>query len=83
MNDTAERVKKIIVEYLGGQPENVPDEAAFDEDLEVDSLAMMELIVAFEEEFAIEIGDASLDKIVTVGDAIDAINSLRSSTSAS
>ena len=83
MNDTAERVKKIIVQFLGVQPEVVTDDASFDEDFEVDSLAMMELIVAFEEEFGIDIGDASLDKIVTVGDAIDAINSLRRSTSAS
>ena len=65
-----ERVKEIIVEQLGVEPERVTMEASFREDLEADSLDLVELIMAFEEEFGGEISDEEAQKITTVGDAV-------------
>ena len=65
-----ERVKKIIVEQLGVNAEEVASESAFVEDLGADSLDTVELVMAFEEEFDIEIPDEDAEKIATVGDAI-------------
>ncbi len=70
-----ERVKQIIVDQLGVDPDQVVLEARFREDLEADSLDLVELIMAFEEEFTIDIPDAAAEKIQTVGDAIDYISS--------
>lgn len=70
MSDVAERVKKIIVEHLGVEESKVVEEAGFIEHLGADSLDTVELVMAFEEEFSIEIPDEAAEKILTVGDAI-------------
>ena len=70
MSDVAERVKKIVVEHLGVEPEKVQDNANFIDDLGADSLDTVELVMAFEEEFNVEIPDDAAETIVTVGDAI-------------
>jgi len=70
MSDSLERVKVIIVDLLGVDPEQVTVEARFREDLEADSLDLVELIMALEEEFGGEISDEQAQKITTVGDAI-------------
>jgi acyl carrier protein len=70
MSDVAERVKKIVVEHLGVEPEKVQDNANFIDDLGADSLDTVELVMAFEEEFNVEIPDDAAETIVTVGDAV-------------
>ena len=75
-NDSIEeRVKKIIIEQLGVKPEQVTNEASFVEDLGADSLDTVELVMALEEEFECEIPDEEAEKITTVQQAIDYINS--------
>ncbi|ABN74901.1 MULTISPECIES: acyl carrier protein [Actinobacillus] len=66
-----ERVKKIIVDQLGVKAEDVKPEASFIEDLGADSLDTVELVMALEEEFDIEIPDEEAEKITTVQSAID------------
>jgi acyl carrier protein len=68
-----EKVKKIIVEQLGVEEDDIAMEANFIDDLGADSLDIVELIMALEEEFDIEIPDSEAEKIVTVGDAVDYI----------
>jgi len=68
-----ERVKKIIAEQLGVEQDEVTAEASFIEDLGADSLDTVELIMAFEEEFGIEIPEEDAEKIATVQNAIDYI----------
>lgn len=75
MNDTEERVRAIIVDLLGVDEELVVVNARFREDLEADSLDLVELIMAFEEEFEGEISDEEAQKITTVGEAVNYINS--------
>ncbi|CAM5214120.1 MULTISPECIES: acyl carrier protein [Bosea] len=75
MSDVAERVKKIVVEHLGVEPEKVVDGANFIEDLGADSLDTVELVMAFEEEFGVEIPDDAAETIVTVGDAVKFLSS--------
>ncbi len=70
MSDIAERVKKIVVEHLGVDEGKVKDSASFIDDLGADSLDTVELVMAFEEEFSVEIPDDAAEKIQTVGDAI-------------
>ena len=70
MSDIAERVKKIVVEHLGVDEGKVSEEASFIDDLGADSLDTVELVMAFEEEFNVEIPDDAAEKIQTVGDAI-------------
>lgn len=70
MSDTAERVKKIVVEQLGVEAEKVVPTASFIDDLGADSLDTVELVMAFEEEFGVEIPDDAAETILTVGDAI-------------
>ena len=70
-----ERVKKIIVEQLGVDKKEISLDASFIEDLGADSLDTVELVMAFEEEFGIEIPDEDAEKIVTVKDAIDYLSS--------
>jgi acyl carrier protein len=70
MSDVAEKVKAIVVEHLGVEAEKVTDTASFIDDLGADSLDNVELVMAFEEEFGVEIPDDAAEKIVTVKDAI-------------
>ena len=67
---TYERVKALVIKLLGVAPEKVVMEARFREDLEADSLDLVELIMAFEEEFGGEISDEDAQKITTVGEAV-------------
>jgi acyl carrier protein len=64
-----EKFKQIIVEQLGVEPEQVTPEASFVDDLNADSLDLVELIMAFEEEYGMEIPDEDAEKITTVGQA--------------
>ncbi len=73
MSDIAERVKKITVEHLDVEAAKVVPEASFIDDLGADSLDIVELVMAFEEEFDIEIPDDAAETIQTVGDAISFI----------
>jgi acyl carrier protein len=68
-----ERVKKIVVQHLGVSEGEVTEKASFVNDLGADSLDTVELVMAFEEEFGIEIPDEAAEKILTVGDAINFI----------
>ena len=70
MSDTADRVKKIVVEHLGVDAEKVTEDARFIDDLGADSLDIVELVMAFEEEFGVEIPDDAAEDIATVKDAI-------------
>ncbi len=74
MSDTETRVRAIVVELLGVDEEQVTTEARFREDLEADSLDLVELIMAFEEEFNGEISDEEAQKITTVGEVVLYIN---------
>ena len=69
----AEKVKSIIVEQLGVDADEVTPAASFTDDLGADSLDIVELVMAFEEEFDLEIPDEDAEKIATVGDAISYI----------
>ena len=74
MSDTTEtRVKEIIVEELGVEADKVTSEASFVDDLGADSLDTVELVMAFEEEFGIDIPDEDAEQMRTVGDAISYI----------
>ena len=73
MSDTSDRVKKIVVEHLGVEGDKVTEDASFIDDLGADSLDIVELVMAFEEEFGVEIPDDAAEKITTVKDAIDYI----------
>jgi acyl carrier protein len=70
MSDVAERVKKIVVDHLGVEADKVVESSNFMEDLGADSLDTVELVMAFEEEFGVEIPDDAAETILTVGDAI-------------
>jgi acyl carrier protein len=70
MSDVATRVKKIVVEHLGVEESKVTEAASFIDDLGADSLDTVELVMAFEEEFKVEIPDDAAEKIQTVGDAV-------------
>jgi acyl carrier protein len=70
MADTFDDVKEIIVELLGVEEEKVASDAKFREDLEADSLDLVELIMAFEEKFGGEISDEDAQSITTVGEAV-------------
>jgi len=70
MSDIADRVKKIVVEHLGVEEDKVSENASFIDDLGADSLDTVELVMAFEEEFGIEIPDDAAETIQTFGDAV-------------
>lgn len=74
MTDTFDRVKGIIVDLLAIDEDRVTKDARFREDLEADSLDLVELIMEFEDEFGGEISDEDAQKITTVGDAVQYIN---------
>ena len=69
-DNTESKVKEIIINELGVEPEKVTLEASFVEDLGADSLDTVELVMAFEEEFGIEIPDEDAEQLQTVGDAV-------------
>ncbi|MFL5140515.1 MAG: acyl carrier protein [Microvirga sp.] len=70
MSDISERVKKIVVEHLGVDEAKVTEQASFVDDLGADSLDTVELVMAFEKEFDIDIPDEEAEKLRTVGDAM-------------
>lgn len=74
MSDIESRVRNIVVELLGVEEDQVVASSRFREDLEADSLDLVELIMAFEEEFNGEISDEQAQTITTVGEAIAYIN---------
>ena len=71
MSDVADRVKKIVIEHLGIDEDKVVESASFIDDLGADSLDTVELVMAFEEEFGIEIPDDAAESILTVKNAVD------------
>ena len=75
MSEIAEKVKKIVVEQLGVSEDQVTPEAKFIEDLGADSLDQVELVMALEEEFGSDIPDEDAEKLTTVGDAINYVES--------
>jgi len=75
MSDIEERTRKIVVEHLGVEEEKVTENASFIDDLGADSLDTVELVMAFEEEFGIEIPDDAAETIQTFGDAVKYIKS--------
>ena len=70
MSDVVDRVKKIVVEHLSVEEGSISDSSSFIDDLGADSLDTVELVMAFEEEFGIEIPDDAAETIQTVGDAV-------------
>ena len=74
MSDTLEAVKEIILDLLGADPAKVTPDARFREDLEADSLDLVELIMAFEDKFGGEISDEDAQSITTVGEAVKYID---------
>ena len=70
MSDIADRVKKIVVEHLGVEEDKVVEGAGFIDDLGADSLDTVELVMAFEEEFGVDIPDDAAENIQTVGDDV-------------
>ncbi|MBW4435782.1 MAG: acyl carrier protein [Pleurocapsa minor GSE-CHR-MK-17-07R] len=74
MASTEERIRTLVVDLLGVDAERVTPDARFREDLEADSLDLVELIMAFEEEFGGEISDEDAQKITTVGEAVSYID---------
>jgi acyl carrier protein len=77
--DVAQKVKQIVVEQLGVDESQVDDNASFVDDLGADSLDIVELVMAFEEAFEIEIPDEDAEKIITVKDSIEYIQNRVSS----
>ena len=80
MSETADRVRKIVVEHLGVEADKVTEDASFIDDLGADSLDTVELVMAFEEEFGCEIPDDAAEKIMTIKDAIKFIESIKSNS---
>ena len=74
MSEVADKVKRIVIEHLGVDSDKVTDTSSFIDDLGADSLDTVELVMAFEEEFSIEIPDEAAEQIQTVKDAIDFIS---------
>ena len=78
MSEIAEKIKKIVVEHLGVEEAKVTENATFIDDLGADSLDTVELVMAFEEEFGVEIPEDAAEKIATVKDAIAYIEAQKS-----
>lgn len=77
MADTFDEIKAIIIDLLGADEDKISPEARFREDLEADSLDLVELIMAFEDKFGSEISDDDAQKITTVGEAVKYIDAHR------
>ena len=75
VNEVFEKVKNLFVEELGIDAEKVTMEAKLEEDLEIDSLGIVEVVMAFEDEFGIEIDDEELTDVGTVGKAVNLLHS--------
>ncbi len=75
VNEVFEKVKNLFVEELGIEAEKVTMEAKLEEDLEIDSLGIVEVVMAFEDEFGIEIDDEELTDVGTVGQAVNLLHS--------
>jgi acyl carrier protein len=75
MSDTADKIKKIVAEHLGVDEAKINNTSSFVDDLGADSLDQVELVMAFEEAFNIEIPDDAAEKIATVQDAISYVDS--------
>ena len=75
--DIAEKVKEIVSQQLDVEQSEIKDDASFIDDLQADSLAIVELVLAFEEQFEVDIDDEDTEKIKTVQDAIDYISERR------
>jgi acyl carrier protein len=78
MSEIFEKVKKIVVDQLGVEEAKVKEDSSFIDDLGADSLDTVELVMAFEEEFGVEIPDDAAEKIATVKDAVEYITSKKS-----
>ena len=74
-NEVFEKVKNLFVEELGIDADKVTMEAKLEEDLEIDSLGIVEVVMAFEDEFGIEIDDEELTDVATVGQAVNLLHS--------
>lgn len=74
MSDTKSRIVSIVTDLLGVEAEEISEKSRFREDLEADSLDLVELIMAFEEEFGGEISDEDAQSITTVGEAVTYVN---------
>ena len=72
-----EKIKKIIVDQLGVDPEKVTPEASFVDDLGADSLDLVELVMSLEEDYGIEIPDEDVEKIVTVNDIVEYLQKIQ------
>jgi len=75
VNDVFEKVKNLFVDELGIEESKVSMEAKLEEDLEIDSLGIVEVVMAFEDEFGIEIADDELADVKTVGEAVNLLHS--------
>ena len=69
--DVFERIKDLVAEKTGVEPEDITMETSFADDLEADSITLFELVMAIEDEFDIEVDDEAIEKIVTVGDIVN------------
>ncbi len=73
-NEVSERLSEVLVSELGLDADKINDEAHFEEDLDVDSLGVVELLMALEDEFDVKIPDEEAESIVTVGQAVDMVH---------
>lgn len=72
-----ERIRELIAEKVGVDPEEILMETSFADDLEADSITLFELVMAIEDEFDIEVDDESIEKIVTVGDLVNYLEEIK------